>query len=211
MLALMIGGATFNLNLFGMNQAMVQRYMSLPTVKAARKALKINIIGVIIMISICTLCGLLIHATYFDCDPLTTKLAKAKDQVLPLMVMEILHDVPGLSGLFIAGVFSASLSTLSTALNSSAAVILEDFYKPNSKRQVTESQSRYIMRGTVFVIGAICVAFVYAVEKLGGVLQLGLSVTGAALGPAFGIFCIGFFLPWIKSKVSKISIYESNL
>lgn len=57
----------------------------------------------------CCYCGLLIYATYFECDPLTTKLAKQKDQLLPLLVMDILGDYPGLPGLFVAGVFSAAL------------------------------------------------------------------------------------------------------
>jgi len=36
---------------------------------------------------------------------------------------------PGLPGLFITGILSASLSTISSGVNSIAAVILEDIYK----------------------------------------------------------------------------------
>lgn len=54
----------------------------------------------------CIYNGLVLYATYYDCDPLTTKLAKAKDQLMPLLVMQIFKDFPGLAGLFIAGVFS---------------------------------------------------------------------------------------------------------
>lgn len=57
----------------------------------------------------CSYLGLLIYATYSECDPLTTKLARAKDQLLPLLVMRIFGDYPGLPGLFVAGVFSAAL------------------------------------------------------------------------------------------------------
>lgn len=53
--------------------------------------------------------GLLAYAMYHDCDPLTTKLAQNRDQILPLLVMEILGAYPGLPGLFVAGIFSASL------------------------------------------------------------------------------------------------------
>lgn len=83
------------------------------------------VIGVTLMIFLCVYNGLVLYATYHDCDPLTTKLAKAKDQLTPLLALEVLKDLPGLPGLFIAGVFSASLSSLSTALNAMSAVVLE--------------------------------------------------------------------------------------
>jgi Na+/proline symporter len=37
--------------------------------------------------------------------------------------------MPGLAGLFVAGIFSGSLSTVSSAVNSLAAVTLEDYIK----------------------------------------------------------------------------------
>lgn len=55
--------------------------------------------------------------------------------------METLGDFPGLPGLFVAGVFSAALSSLSTGLNSMSAVILEDFFKPYSSKPLTEKQT----------------------------------------------------------------------
>lgn len=190
------------INLFGIGQAMVQRYMSLPSIKAAQQALLWNIGGVVFMISLCGFNGLILYAKYFDCDPLTTKLVTAKDQLMPLLVMENLSGVPGFAGLFIAGVFSASLSSLSTALNSAAAVVLEDFWKPLAKKHLSEKTTAFIMRATVFILGAISVLLVSVVQKMGGVLQLGMSLTSATSGPLFGLFFIGFFLPWIKAKVN---------
>lgn len=54
---------------------------------------------------------------------------QSADQLVPLYVMDRLDAVPGLTGLFVAGIFSASLSTVSAAVNSLAAVTLEDFLK----------------------------------------------------------------------------------
>lgn len=51
------------------------------------------------------------------------------DQILPLYVLDRLEHMPGLTGLFTAGIFSASLSTVSAAINSLAAVSLEDYVK----------------------------------------------------------------------------------
>lgn len=48
-------------------------------------------------------------------------------QLLPLYVVETMGMVPGLSGLFVSGIFSGSLSTVSSALNSLAAVTYQDY------------------------------------------------------------------------------------
>lgn len=73
------------------------------------RAVLLFIIGVISLLGICSYCGMLIYASYHTCDPLTTQLARAKDQLLPLYVMDVLGELPGLPGLFVAGVFSAAL------------------------------------------------------------------------------------------------------
>lgn len=199
----LIGGVFYWVQTNAVSQNMIQRYLSLPSLKAGRRAVWIFVFGVIILMFLCSYNGLLMYATYKNCDPLTTKLAKVKDQMLPLFVMETLGELPGLSGLFIAGVFSAALSSLSTCLNSMSAVVLEDFVKPYVKKPLSEMQVNWVMRSVVVVIGVICVCMVYVVEKMGTVLQLTMSLEAVTNGPLFGIFTIGIFLPWIKAKVMR--------
>jgi sodium-coupled monocarboxylate transporter 8/12 len=101
--------------------------------------------------------------------------------------MQVLGDYPGLSGVFVAGILSASLrykkkscvlfqttpcSSLSTGLNSMAAVILEDYYHFFFTKQLTEKQSSILMKLTVIIFGIICVSLVYVIEHLGAVLQV---------------------------------------
>lgn len=167
-------------------------------------ALILYITGVSVMIFMCCFNGYLLYATYYDCDPLMTNLAKAKDQLIPLLVMNILKDLPGLPGLFIAGVFSAALSSLSTGLNSFSAVVLEDFFKSFSKRKLTERETAIIMRATVLISGMISVGLVYVVQHLGSVLQLSMSLPTVTFGPLMGLYILGMFFPWINSKVRKI-------
>jgi solute carrier family 5 (sodium-coupled monocarboxylate transporter), member 8/12 len=197
-----VGGTIFWINVNGLNQNMIQRYMALKDVKTARKGQMIYVVGVTIMIFLCVYNGLLLYATYHDCDPLTTKLAKAKDQLMPLLVMEILRDLPGLPGLFIAGVFSAALSSLSTGLNAMSAVVLEDFCKPFMKGDISERKSKYIMRGTVLFLGVVSVILVYVVQHMGSVLQLSMSVPTACFGPMLGVYVVGFTMPWIGKRAA---------
>lgn len=117
---------------------------------------------------------------------------------MPLLLMDIFRDMPGVPGLFVAGIFSAALSSLSSALNSLSAIALQDFIKP--RMELTEKQTNYFMRGFVLVCGSICVGLVFVVEKLGTVLQLSISVGATTNGPLFGIFVMGLMMPWIKSQ-----------
>lgn len=122
---------------------------------------------------------------------------------MPLFVMDTLGELPGMTGLFIAGVFSAALSSLSTCLNSMSAVVLEDFVKPYVKRPLSSRATNWTMRLVVVGIGALCVALVYVVEHMGTVLQLTMSLESITNGPLFGIFTLGVFMPWINGNVSR--------
>ncbi|CAG9806697.1 unnamed protein product [Chironomus riparius] len=203
-LTLVIGGSILYTAHNALNQNMIQRYLSLKSVKAARTSNMIYVIGMIIIIILCCYNGLLLYATYSECDPLQTKLAKAKDQMLPLLVMQTFKDIPGLSGVFIAGIFSAALSSISTGLNSSACVVLEDFFKPFRKEKMSERMCTVVTRGTVIILGSIAIALVYIVQHMGTILQLTLSVPTACFGPLFGVYIIGFFLPWINKRATLI-------
>ena len=46
-------------------------------------------------------------------------------QLFPLFVMQVYGDTPFIPGLFVAGVFSGALSTVSSGLNSLAAVTVQ--------------------------------------------------------------------------------------
>lgn len=112
--------------------------------------------------------------------------------------MDIFKNLPGMPGLFVAGIFSAALSSLSSALNSLTAIALEDFIKP--RIQLTEWQTNIFMRCFVIICGILCVSLVFVVEKMGPVLQLVASIAGTTQGPLLGMFILGIMTPWINSK-----------
>lgn len=121
--------------------------------------------------------------------------------------MDTLGKMPGLCGLFIAGVFSAALSSLSTCLNSMSAVVLEDFFKPFVNRLLSVMAVNWIMRSVVVCMGVICLALVVVVQKMGTVLQLTMSLEAITNGPLLGIFTLGILLPWINANVSRAQKY----
>jgi len=131
------------------------------------------------------------------------QLASAKDQLVPLLVIQSMSSFPGVPGLFVAGVFSAALSSLSTGMNSLSAVFLEDYIKPLAKEPLTEHQIGVTLRLCTVIIGVVSVALVFVVERMSShVLQLGISIGSVVQGPLLSLFTMGLLCPSINSKVS---------
>ncbi|KAM3967594.1 sodium-coupled monocarboxylate transporter 2 [Aphomia sociella] len=196
-----IGSTFYWFGNIAVNQSMMQRFLSLPNLQSSKRAVWGFLFGVTFIVLICAYSGLLAFARYYDCDPLNSKLALAKDQILPLLVMDILAEWKGMPGIFVAGVFSAALSSLSTGLNSMAAVVLEDFWKPFF-RTLSHRETQLLMRAVVVVLGFISLGLVFVVERLGSVLQLAMSLSSASMGPLTAIFLMGIFLPFIGSTAA---------
>ncbi|XP_076348604.1 sodium-coupled monocarboxylate transporter 2-like isoform X2 [Tachypleus tridentatus] len=184
-----IGGYFTWLAVYGVNQAMVQRYLTIPTLKSAQKTIWYNLPGLILLVIITGLAGLIVYTKYHNCDPITLKLVNAPDQLFPLYVMDVLGFLPGLPGLFVAGVFSGALSTVSSGVNSLAAVTLEDLIKTYIKNDLSELWAARLTKILVVVA-----------KELGNVLQATLSIRGMIGGPILGVFTLGMFFPWSNTK-----------
>ncbi|XP_047116136.1 sodium-coupled monocarboxylate transporter 1-like [Schistocerca piceifrons] len=188
-----VGGCTIN-------QGMVQKFLSLPTMAAARKSLAGFTFGIMLMNLISIYCGFLIYAAYQDCDPITTKEISRPDQLLPFYVMSVAGHVPGLPGLFVAGIFGAALSSMSGCLNALSGTIYEDFLLPLMPGKKSDVVVNLIMQSIVLVVGAVTVALVFVVEKLGTVLELGYSIAGVTNGALLGLFTLGMLVPSANTK-----------
>ncbi|XP_058984481.1 sodium-coupled monocarboxylate transporter 1 isoform X4 [Musca domestica] len=199
-LPVFIGGTFFKLQNTSINQPTIQRFMSLPSLKQIKQTLWTFSIGLTLLYCLCIYVGLLAFATFHDCDPIATGLCHSRDQLVPVLVMNVLGQFPGMPGLFVSGVFSAALSSLSTYLNSLAAVVLEDFIKPFAKKDISERTTGLIMRTVVVICGLSSIGLVYVVEKLGMVLQLSATLQSIVYGPMLGIFTVGMLMPWLNEK-----------
>ncbi|XP_057657320.1 putative sodium-dependent multivitamin transporter isoform X3 [Diorhabda carinulata] len=194
---LIIGGGVTYLSLYGVNQTQVQRYLTVKDLKTAQKALWLNW-PILTCLSLSTsFSGLVIFSRYYNCDPITTQQIGSADQLLPYYVVDTMGHIPGLSGLFVAGIFSASLSTISAALNSLAAITVEDYIKPlyfsMRKIHLTETVVAVQLKVISLIFGGICLAVAFLAQFLGGLLQAALTIFGVVGGPLLGLFSLGMF------------------
>lgn len=204
--SLALGGYFMWMGNYAANQAIVQRYLTLPTVKAAKRCVWINLPAFVILITITSAAGLVIFAQYYDCDPIKTKYVGAPDQLFPRFVMQTLGSLPGLPGLFVSGIFSGALSTVSSGVNSLAAVTLEDIVKTYIAKDISEVWATRVTKITALVYGFLAILLVMVAQQLGGVLQAALSVHGMVGGPMLGLFTLGMMLPWTNSLGAGIGL-----
>lgn len=112
------------------------------------------------------------------------------DRVFPHFIAK--HLPPGLTGLLIAAVFAAAMSTVSTSLNSSATLIMTDFYKRLINPAATEQQSMRVLYGATVVIGVLGTALAMALVPLtNSVLDIWWTLSGIFAGGTVGIFLLG--------------------
>ncbi|ALC38209.1 CG8451 [Drosophila busckii] len=209
--SVLIGGFSYWTSFNAVNQTMVQRYMSLPSLKKARASMAIFTIGVAAFVSVCCFVGMLIYEKYKDCDPLSAGMINHDDQLLPLYVVQSVGHIHGMAGLFIAGIFGAALSSLSVVLNSTSLVILEDIVRGCFKMQPSERASTILVKSTVIVLGGVALSLVLVLEKLSGILSICTSMTAIAAGTTFGLFTLGMLVPWANNIGTAIGGIASAL
>jgi sodium-coupled monocarboxylate transporter 8/12 len=196
----LVGTSVFWLSMAGIHQSCVQKYLSVPTFNQSRLTVVFFTIGLMIVTSCSVFIGLTMYARYADCDPFTTGAVKKNDQLLPYFIMDVASHIPGLSGLFIAGIFCAALSTLSACLNCVAGTMYEDFVLKVTGPIDDDKRAAYILKLLVVIVGVLCTLLVFVVERLGGILPLVVSLGGLTSGPLLGMFTLGILFPKATSK-----------
>lgn len=194
-----IGMSTTWIAKHGISQDCVQRFMAVKDISVAKKAMASSVVALIFIKCMCAFGGLIIYTKYQDCDPLLSGKIRKLDQILPYFIMDVTENVPGLPGLFIAGIFSAALSSMSTTLNTVSGTIFEDFIRPNYP-QMTEKNASNLMKVFVVVLGLAMLSMIFVVDRMGQVFRLNFAIAGLFIGSLLGIFTIGMFSRTANTK-----------
>ncbi|CAI5448242.1 unnamed protein product [Caenorhabditis angaria] len=206
-----LSGTVVWLASFGVNQLAIQRYSSLPSLEKAQGIIKYTMLPFVILCSIVTFVGFIALAYFYNCNPLETGEIKDVDHITILFARDILQPTPGLFGLYVSCIMSATLSTLSSGMNSMAAAIYEDFLKTSLDGKITDVQATRLNKAIVLLCGVISTSLAFTAEYLGGILRICISVMGAMSGPMVAIFVLAMFFPRSGQKACLISFVISNL
>lgn len=180
----LIGGCFLTMSTHGTDQYLVQRYLCTDSPRKARLALLTSGIVILVQFTGFLVIGLLLFAFYrpdLGGDP-----ALVGDRVFPHFIT---HHLPtGISGLVVAAIFAAAMSS---SLNSIAATAVSDLYRPVTPRRSDEHYLR-VSRGLTIVAGLAQIAVALAARSTSrSALDAVLSVASLLNGPVLGVFLLG--------------------
>ena len=186
-------GLCINLQNYGIDQSFTQRYVAAKddksAVKSAFSGAMMYIPGTLLFVSVGTMIWLF-SATHPGLIP--EDVAVQSDAVFPWYIVNRLPH--GVSGLLVAAIIAAAMSTIAATLNSGSTVLLEDYFKRffPSKAEKGGRNMRFLRSMTVLLtVSSICVAV--AVMNVRSALTVWWSMQSVLSGGMLGLFLLGAY------------------
>ena len=193
-----ISTMTWSICTAGGDQTCVQRFMATRDARAARHAYLIQlVVGTIVGITL-YLVGFSLLG-YFQQNhellPLDLTVAKHADHLFPRYIS--FHLPVGVSGLVVAAMFAAAMSSIDSGVNSITAVVMTDFCDRFGMQPKTERGHVRMAQALAFGIGAIVVFGSSFMEHVpGNITAVTQKTTNLLVTPIFALF---FFALFVKS------------
>jgi SSS family transporter len=192
---MLLGGIFLYMSYYGCDQSQAQRLLTARDEGQARRALLLN--GLLRFPLVITYCGLgLLLAGLLATDPSFAALMEGRppDALVPVFLASWLPV--GLRGLLLAAILAAAMSSIDSALNSLAAITLEDVLE-----RPPETQSVWLGRFTALGWGLFAVASGLAFARgEAGILE-GINQIGSAFyGPILAVFLLGVLAPGVGGR-----------
>jgi SSS family solute:Na+ symporter len=178
----LIGGTFLTMSTHGTDQYLVQRYLCTDRPRSAAKALLASAIVVLLQFAGFLFIGVLLFAFYSG----RGQTFAASDQVFPDFITN--HMPMGLAGLVVAAIFAAAMSS---SLNSIAATIVADLYRPlapnrDDRHYLNVSKVLTVIAGIVQIVVGVGMQY-----EQRSALNTALSVASLINGPILGVFFLG--------------------
>ena len=172
-----------------------QRYVTVDSVAEARRALIVKGVFTFISCTLFFLVGTALYVYYQQSHPdIYQQLANGarKDQLLPHFVIHYAGGY-GMTGIILAGLFAASMSSLDSGINSMTATLVTDWLQG---REVGTAVNRYLT--TLFGITVTTIACLLSLIN-SPVFDILLSIAGATLGLLLAVLMMGMLLPRVNT------------
>lgn len=185
----LIYGIFINLQNYGIDQNYVQRYH---TAKSEREAKFSALFGgwlYIPMSAVFFLIGTALYA-YYQVHPTLLPAGGIKpDYVFPYFIA---NQLPvGLTGLLIASIFAAGMSTVATSVTSSSTILLTDYYK-RIRRHTSNREELMVLKCGSLLVGVLGIIVALALVNVDSILDAWWKLSSIFSGGMLGLFLLGY-------------------
>ena len=186
----LIGGMFITLGSHGVDQMMVQRYLSARNLSDARRALITSGLVVFAQFALFLLIGVGLFCFYQLFPPEVA--FERDDRVFARFILD--HMPVGVLGVLLGAIFAAAMSTLSSSLNSCATAAANDLYFPLAGREITAARKLRVIRVLTVCFGLVQIAVGIAGQWLQStVVASVLGIAAFTTGIVLGVFFLGIF------------------
>ena len=184
----------------GGDQTVVQRFMATGSAAQARRSLRTQLVVAAVVAVVLTLVGFALLG-YFnvhgDLLPAGIGVASNADKIFPHYVS--FHLPPGVSGLVVAAMFAAAMSSIDSGVNSITAVVTRDFLGAAGAAPRSEDEEIRLARWMAFGIGTIVVLGSSFMDHIpGNITAVTAKTTNLLVTPIFGLFLFALFIPFAR-------------
>ena len=196
-------GLVINLQNFGIDQSYIQRYI---TAGSDREAAKSVWLGALLYVPVSALfffIGTALFAFYLGRPELLPAAEKA-DAVFPCFIV---NQLPvGMTGLLVAAIFAAAMSSIDSSLNCSATLVLCDVYKRYFRPNAGERESMRVLYATTLLWGIVGTVTALAMIRVRSALDAWWQLSGIFSGGMLGLFLLGLISRRAKNPAAVTGV-----
>ena len=182
----LLGGAFLSMATHGTDQLIVQRLLTCRDLRSGQKALVGSGVAVIVQFALFLMLGVGLWTFYGGRE------FESTDMVFPLFIIEQLP--PGVTGLVIAAVYAAAMSSLSSSINSLASTTAYDFWAPGVGAERDEARILRAGRSFSLLWAALLVGTAVLFSRLSreaAAVEVALGIASVVYGGLLGAFALG--------------------
>lgn len=204
-----LGGFFSNLITSGSDQTMVQRYLTTATEGEARRSVWTFALLAIPATLIFFTIGTSLYLYYMKYPEDLNPVIENEDAIFPWYIVTQLPA--GMSGLLVAGIFSAAMSSLSSSMNSVSTAFITDFYRRfswgNARSELMMARVSTLTFGLIGVLFAVMMAS-REIQSLWDQFQLYVGLFAGGLG---GLFLLGMTVSRANGRGAVAGLFLSGV
>jgi len=200
----LIFGLFINLQNFGIDQSYVQRYATADSEAAAKRSVWLGALLYLPISALLFLIGTGLFAFYQAQPDLLSEAVSKGDKVFPYFIATQLPS--GVTGILIAAVLAAAMSSVDSSLNGSATLIWCDLVKRFKRPEPSEATGMKVLHWSTILFGLVGTLAALAMIRVESALDAWWKISSIFSGGILGLFLLGLIVKRAKNVAAVIAV-----